>query len=290
MNKENNVCVVVDSGSSMRESSPEVKEREISILPLEVKFLENGTWVPYLDSELSADEFYNKMAESKILPQTSGAVTGRASKLYESLAKESDSIISIHITAKHSVAHESALLAANLVMEANPEVVIEVIDSKIVSIGTWFLAEKAALLSAEGYPLEDIKRLLLETVPKIDLITFLPSLNNLIKGGRVPALKGMIGNLLNIKPIIGFVDGQIRELSKTRTISKAKQELVSRFIGIKEEVVKLAILHTNNEEGARELQTDLASYYPGTIPVYEAGPVLGVHAGSGAVGIALLKK
>jgi len=290
MNKENNVCVVVDSGSSMRESFSEVKEREISVIPLEVKFLENGNWVPYLDSELSPDEFYRKMALSKTLPQTSGAMTGRASKLYESLAEKSNSIISIHITAKHSVAHESALLAAKLVMEINPEVLIEVIDSKLVSIGTWLLAEKAALLSAEGYPLEDIKRLLLEMVPKLDLITFLPSLDNLIKGGRVTALKGMLGNLLNIKPIIGFVDGQITELSKTRTISKAKQELVSRFTGIKEEIVKLAILHTNNEEGARELQMDLASFYPGAIPVYEAGPVLGVHAGSGAVGIAFLKK
>jgi len=290
MEKENRVSIVTDSGSSMRESFPEIKERGISILPLEVKFLENGRWVPYLDSELSADEFYRKMAESKTLPQTSGAVTGRAGKLYESLAEKNNSIISIHITAKHSVAHESALLAANLVMEANPEVVIEVIDSKIVSVGTWFLAEKAALLSTEGYPLEDIKKILLETVPKIDLITFLPSLDNVIKGGRVPALKGMIGNLLNIKPIIGFVDGQITELSKTRTISKAKQELVNRFTGVKEEVVKLAILHTNNEEGAKELQMDLANFYPGAIPIYEAGPVMGVHAGSGAVGIAFLKK
>ncbi|HAS68646.1 TPA: hypothetical protein DCS00_00550 [Candidatus Collierbacteria bacterium] len=148
MNKENNVCVVVDSGSSMRESSPEVKEREISILPLEVKFLENGTWVPYLDSELSADEFYNKMAESKILPQTSGAVTGRASKLYESLAKESDSIISIHITAKHSVAHESALLAANLVMEANPEVAYR--SDRLENCFYWYLVLGRESSSAIG--------------------------------------------------------------------------------------------------------------------------------------------
>jgi len=290
MSIENRTAVVVDSGCSMRVSFTEAVENEVSILPLELKFLENGNWMPYLDSELSPDQFYRKMSESKILPQTSGAITGRASKLYEELAKNTNSIISIHITSRHSVAFESALLAANLVKELNPEVLIEVIDSKFISVATWFLAEKAAQLSAEGYPLEDIKLQLLEMIPKIDLITYLPSLDNLIKGGRVPALTGMIGNLLQIKPVIGFVDGQITELAKSRTIGKAKMELISRFEGTKEEVLKLAILHTNNEEGALELQTDISEYYPRNIPIYEAGPVLGVHAGPGAVGFAILKK
>ena len=290
MSRENRVAVVVDSGSSMRENYPEVKERDVAVLPLEVKFYENGQWVAYLDSELTADEFYRKMAEGKKLPQTSGAVTGRATELYKELGKTTKSVISIHVTSKHSVSYESALLATNLVREVDPELVIEVIDSKFVSISTWFLAEKAAALSAAGYPLEDIKRLVLEDIPKIELLTYLSTLDNLIKGGRVPAITGMLGNLMQVKPVVGFVDGQITQLSKNRTIGKAKQELVSRFADTKEEVVNLAILHTNNEQGAKELQEDLARLYPREIPIYEAGPVLGVHAGPGAVGICFLKK
>jgi len=290
MNKENRVAVVVDSGCSMRDNFPEVKERNVSVIPLEVKFYEQNNWIPYLDSDLSPQEFYQKMAQSKILPQTSGAITGRATELYTSLDKNTDSILSIHITSRHSVAYESALLATNLMKETNPELYIEVIDSKVLSIGTWFLAEKAAQLSAEGYPLEDIKQLILETVPNIEVLATLSSLDNLIKGGRVPALTGMVGNFLHIKPLIGFVDGKIVQLSKERTAGKAKQGLISRVTGVKKEIVRLGILHTNNEQGALELQEDLAGFYPHDIPIYEAGPVLGVHAGPGAVGVALVKK
>ncbi len=289
VSKENNVAVVTDSGSSMRENYPEVKESEIKIIPLEVKFFENGEWVPYLDSNLTPEEFYTKMASGIKTPQTSGSILGRAAELYKTIGSHKP-IISIHITSQHSVAHESALLAANMIKEVNPEVVIEVIDSKLVSIGTWFLAQKAAEMSALGYPIEDIKKVLLETIPKIDLLTVLPSLDNLIKGGRVPALTGMIGNLFQIKPLVGFVDGKITQLSKNRTFKKAKQELISRAEGVKEDITQIAILHTNNLQGAKELQTDLNNFYTHSIPIFEAGPVLGVHTGPGGVGIAILKK
>lgn len=290
MSNENRVAVVVDSGCSMRANYREVAELGVNIVPLEVRFYESGDWVPYLDSDLTPRDFYQKMAQSNKLPQTTGAIVGRATVLYESLGKGTDSIVSVHITSRHSVAHESALLAANQVMEANPGLSIGVIDSRLVSVGTWFLAEKAAGLSLEGYPLKDISRLVGETVPKIELMATLDTLDNLVKGGRVPALTGMLGNFLQIKPLIGFVDGQIVQLAKTRTTGKAKQELIRRVTGVTEEIVDLAILHTNNELGARELREDLAGFYPRKIQIYEAGPVLGVHAGVGAVGVALVKK
>ena len=290
MSTERKIAVITDSGSSIKESFPEAKENNVSIIPLEVKFYEDGKWVPYLDSNISAEEFYAKMSSSKKLPQTSGAITGRAQNLYESMSKDDKSILSIHITSKHSVAYESALLASNLVRETNPDIVIEVIDSKVVSIGTWFLAEKAAQLSAEGYPIEDIKKIILEQIPKIEVFTMLETLDNLVKGGRIPQLAGMFGSLMQIKPIVGFVDGQITQLSKSRTTSKAMQEIIHRVEGVNEIITNLAIIHTNNPQGANEIKEQLQKFYPKPIPVYEAGPVLGVHVGVGGVGIALLKK
>lgn len=290
MGTEKNISIVVDSGSSMRENYPEVIENQVSVLPLEIKFYENGNWVPYLDSEISSEDFYSRMSQSEKLPQTSGAVTGRALDLYKSLSGNSKGVISIHITSLHSVAYESALLAANMVKEVNPEIVIEVIDSKVVSLGTWLLAQKASLLAEQGFPIADIKRQILETIPKVEVFAMLSSLDNLVKGGRITTIAGMLGSFLQIKPIVGFVDGKITQLSKTRTQAKAKQELIHRVSGINEEIVNLTILHTNNESGATELKQDLQQFYSKDIPIYEAGPVLGVHAGPGAVGIALLKK
>lgn len=285
MSTENKVAVITDSGSSIRQESLLANEFGVVSIPLDIKFLENGTWVPYEDTDLTPDEFYTKMRLSNNLPQTSGAIPGKLLKHYEALAGQNRPIISIHITSRHSIVWESATLASKMAKETYPHLLIEVVDSKQVSIATWFLVEQAAKLADEGYPLEDINRITLETIPKIDLVASLSTFENVVKGGRLSPAFGFIGTNLQLKPIVGLVDGEIKFQGMTRTSKNAQKELVSRVENTKGDIVKLAVVHTNFKEGAELLKQNLVPIYSSNIDIYEAGPVLGVHAGEKSLAI-----
>ncbi|KPJ70273.1 hypothetical protein AMJ51_02400 [Microgenomates bacterium DG_75] len=284
------VEVVTDSGTSIRPEAKEAKEAKVTIIPLEVKFYENGKFVPYYDLDVSPDEFYRKMLKGEKLPQTSGNVTGKMIETYKKISQKTDSIISIHITSKHSVAWESAVLSARLAQEEIPkEVFIEVIDSKQISLGTWYLTEHAAKLSQKGVDLEQIKEEVLEMIPKIQLLAVLESFENLKKGGRADDIvKAYLASLLQIYPIIGLKEGKLVQFDRARSPKKARGRMVE-MVGDSGKLVRMAVLHTRVPELAREVKENLAEIYEGEIPIYEAGPVLGVHAGEGAVGIVFQK-
>lgn len=289
MNPERKVAVVTDSSVSIRPEDKEAQELGVAIVPLRISFFENGQFVDYADLDIETEEFYQKMRASKRLPQTSGAVPGRIAEVYKKLGEETKAIISIHITSEHSVAWQSAVLGAKSAREEIPELLIEVIDSKQISLGTWFSVAHAAKLAQDGAGLEEIKEEVLEIIPKIGFLVTLSTLENIIKGGRVPALAGRLGSILGIMPILTIKDGELQEVGKVRTVSRARRELVRRVEGEKEEIVKMAILHTHDYEGAREVREALAEFYPKHIPIRDAGPVLGVHGGEGAVGIVFQK-
>lgn len=286
MNIENKVAVVTDSSCSVLPESPLAKENDVSIVPLDIKFYENGNWYSVEDQKLSAAEFYQKMRSSQKLPQTSGGIPGKLYCLYDSLAKENRPIISIHITSRHSSVWESATLGKNLAKENNPHLLLEVIDSKQISLATWFLVEQAAKLAQEGYPLEDIKRQVLETIPKVGIFISLSTFENLVKGGRLTSAAGFISSKLQLRPIVGLAEGEIKKIGLARTDRNAQKELIKRIEDTKNKIIKMAIVHTNFEEGAQLIKQSLSEIFSGNISIHEAGPSLGVHAGEKAIGIA----
>ena len=288
MSKER-VAVVTDSGCSRTQEEEQVKELGVVILPLEIKFFQKGEWVICSDKDISPQEFYTRMRAEKQLPQTSGSVLGPAIENYERLSRETNSIISIHLTSRHSVAYQSACNAANYVMDGKPGLAIEIIDSRSLSLGTWFLAEMAAQMAGQGASLKEIQQETLATVPKIDLWATLSTLENAIKGGRLPFLVGYLGNVFKLKPILRLIDGEFKDVGKIRTTFKARQELVKRVEGENAEIIKMAVIHTNDPQAAQQVQQELARFYHQQISIYEAGPVLGVHGGEGAVGVVFQK-
>ncbi len=287
MSIENKVAVVTDTSCSIHPESSLAKELGVNIVPLDIKFFENGQWISLPDTNISAKDFYQKMRSQEKLPQTSGALTGRVSKIYEKFGEEHRPIISLHITAQHSTVWESALLGSKIATEKYPHLLIEVIDSKQISLGIWFLVEQAVKLANEGYPLEDIKNQILQSIPKTDLFISLSTLDNVIKGGRLPSAAGYIGSKLSLKPIIGLDNGKMKIQGISRTETKAQREMIKRVENTKGDIIKLAIIHTNFPEGAQLLKDNLSGIYSNDISIFEAGPVLGVHAGEKAVGIAL---
>lgn len=289
--ERNKVAVITDSGSSMRPEYRDVQELGVIIVPLNLSFYEKDKYLSYNDLDISPSEFYQRMRDSNELPQTSGAVSGRISELFRALPPETDSAISINITSQHSAVWSSAVTGAKIAQEERPKALnIEVVDSKQISLGTWFLAQQAALSSQRGVSLEEIKAEVLTMIPQIELRVVLQTLGNLKRGGRADDIvKAYLASALHINPILGLNDGKLIQLEKTRSPKKSRERMIE-MVGDSGPLVRLGVIHTNAPKLAEEVKTSLKSIYPGEIPVFEAGPVLGVHAGEDAVGISFQKR
>lgn len=287
MNPERKVAVVTDSGSSIRPESPKAKKLGVTVVPLEVSFYEKGQYVPYSDADITPQEFYRRMREGERLPQTSGAIPGRIFETFKQLSEKAQSIISIHITSKHSVVWESAVLGKKLFQEdAEKAFPIGIVDTKQVSLATWFPVVDAAHLSKKGATLEQIMEELKERIPKVSLYTVLESFENLKHGGRAKELvKGYLASIFSIYPVLTFVEGKLTQCGRARTAQKAREEMIE-MVADAGKLVKLAVIHTNALETAKNVKEVLSKVYQGTIPIHEAGPVLAVHAGERAVGVA----
>ncbi len=290
MERDKHVAVVADSGTSMRFDSPEARELGVTVVPLEIKFFEHGEYVPYSDANIENDDFYQRMGSSEKLPQTSGNIPYPFLETYRKLKDKAESIISIHITSKHSGVCEAATLAKKYLQdEAGPKINIEIVDSKLVSIPAWFPVETAGLASKRGATIQEIKDEVIEVISKTQLFVTLETFDNLRKGGRGDEIiKAVFASVLSIYPVLGFVDGKLKDLAKARTVQKARDQMI-QMVGDAGKLVRLAVVHTNAPALAERVKEALKKIYTGAIPVYEAGPVLAVHAGPGAVGIAFQK-
>jgi fatty acid-binding protein DegV len=127
------------------------------------------------------------------------------------------------------------------------------------------------------------------------LLILLDSIEYIQRGGRanalIPALS-RVTRMLNIKPILSMVDGVLRLHSLARSYERGLQRIRSDLeqLGPLE---RLAVMHTRCTEKACRMAGALAvqlDYARSEITVTETGPVLGVHAGPGVIGVAAVQE
>ena len=277
----------------MRPDSPEAKELEVTVVPLEIKFWENGQFVPYADSDISNEDFYRRMKSADKLPQTSGIITGRLTETFRKLRDKAESIISIHITSKESGVWNSAVLAKNIVQEEpGPKTEFEIIDTGSVSLTSWFPVEAAAEAARKGATLKAVKEEATEVANKSHLFVTLETLENLKYGGRGKEIwQAKFAIAISIFPVVGFKDGKLKNFAMARPKAENARQKMLEMLGDEGELVRLAVVHTNAPVLAVRIREEVIKrkIFGGIIPIYEAGPVLGVHAGEGAVGFAFQK-
>lgn len=258
----------------------------IHMIPLSVVF-QNETYKE--EVEISASDFYIKMRESNELPTTTQPSTGAFVELYEELSKEYDAVISVHLSSGISGTLQGAKAAGEMVEN------IEVFpyDSEISCMIQGFYAIEAAKLAKEGKSPEEILARLDEMKATANAYFMVDDLTNLHKGGRLSGAQALIGGLLQVKPVLHFVDKVIVPFEKIRTKKKAMNrivELIGEAVsdGDKYQAV---VIHGNNEEEALAWKADLEQRYPNVeFQLSYFGPVIGTHLGEGAMGLGWTKK
>jgi DegV family protein with EDD domain len=273
------VKVVVDSTSDIPEKL--AKEWDITIVPAYVLFGGKS----YRDRlDISEDEVYARLDHDSVFPTTSVPSPQDFADVYNKLADETDEIISIHLTSRESGVYNSALLGRELI---NKKCHIEVIDSLSVAMSYGILAIAAAREAKTGASLGKVAEVVRESIPRMHLIMVLDTLKYVVRGGRVGKGYGLLGSVLRIKPLLTMRDGKLMLAGVARTRTTAIKRLYD-FVEDFPQVSEIAVSYATSNEDAEALAERIKSSHPDT-PLYltRIGPVLGTHAGPGAMGVAV---
>jgi len=270
-------AVVTDSTSDVPD---EWRERyDIQVVPLKVMFGEE-TFRDGVD--MNNEQFFARLATSSKLPTTSAPSPGDFAELYTRLAKDHDGCISIHIARSLSATAEAARVGAQSVEGFR----VEVIDSETVSMPMAFLCRVAA----ECTTLDEAAGAVAKRIPGCRVLALLDTLRYVEMGGRVSRAQAMIGTMLDLKPLLLMVDGEIKSLDRVRTRSRAIPRMVEHFEH-DSPVEQVGVVHAQAPEEAEQIAAGLRGRFPGLeVPVGQIGCVLGTHVGPKALGLVYIKK
>lgn len=235
--------------------------------------------------DISREEFYTALPNLKEFPTTATAPVGIYQELYERLLSQGkEFILSIHTSSRLSGILNAASAAANAFAER-----VRVIDSLSVSMGLGFQVIAAAEAAREGASVEAILERLAELRKRIKLIAMLDTLEYIHRSGRVSWARARLGEILRIKPFLEVLNGQVLSLGESRTYQKGFQrlvELLQRFSPFE----KIAILHTNAEDRARQLIEEVRDILPSQVFTVNVTTVIGSHVGPNGLGFTAILK
>ena len=277
------VGIVTDSTNCL--PAELIKEYDIRVAPYHI-IMEGKDYIDQID--ITPAEFWRRFSDLKEIPTTGVPAPGELVNIFTELAKSTDSIVCTHVSKAISAIYETVKVAKETVMEKHPNLKIEYVDSKCSAGAMGFMVLEAARAAQTGKNLSEVVKIAQDLVPKVKLTFVLDTLKYLIKGGRAPKT-AYIGELLQIKPIIGFVNdtGVVQSLGKERGKKKAMLKLVDM---IKEYIDTSKPLHvmvhfTDNIEVGEELKDMVISRYNcAEFYMTDLTPVMTTHTGP-AVGL-----
>ena len=266
------IKIVTDSSITIE---PELaKDLNITIVPLTVMI--DG--VVYSDSNLKEGEFLQLMKSSKNLPKTSQPPVGVFAEVFEDLSAEDVQIISIHMSHALSGTVEAARQGATLAKAD-----VTVVDSSFTDQAMKFQVVEAAKMAKAGATLEEILEKLEEVKAKTELYIGVSTLENLVKGGRIGRVTGLISSLLNIRVVMQMTNHTLTPIVKGRGAKTFKKWLDDLKESLKEkEIEEIGISYAGGPEFANQMKEELQEFVEKPIPVLETGSIIQTHTGENA--------
>lgn len=266
------IKIVTDSSITIE---PELaKDLNITIVPLTVMI--DG--VVYSDANLKEGEFLRLMKSSKNLPKTSQPPVGVFAEVFEDLSAEDVQIISIHMSHALSGTVEAARQGATLAKAD-----VTVVDSSFTDQAMKFQVVEAAKMAKAGATLDEILEKLEEVKAKTELYIGVSTLENLVKGGRIGRVTGLISSLLNIRVVMQMTNHTLTPIVKGRGAKTFKKWLDDLKESLKEkEIEEIGISYAGGPEFANQMKEELQEFVEKPIPVLETGSIIQTHTGENA--------
>jgi len=245
--------------------------------------------IPY-DQQADTDfhVFYENLERSKNLPTTSQVTPGQYLDLFEDAKAKGDDMLVITLSAALSGTHQSAVMAKEMCGYDG----IRIVDSHQCCLTQRLLVEHAVKLRDAGQSMEDIAATMEALRDDMVFTVALDTLKYLKKGGRVPPAMALIGEMLNMKPVVTVRAGKVEPLTKARGMKAAKQALWAQFEadGFDPSIPIAFGYSQNRERGEAFLQETKEKYGLTDCILVSVGGTIGTHAGAGGIGIGYKKK
>ena len=273
-----NTAIVVDSTADFPDAQDHYPNWRV--VPLYVNF---GT-DSYKDGvDLTAAQFYERLRTSPELPTTSQPTPGDFLQAYEELGSY-ERIFSVHIAAKLSGTFQSAGTAAAELGDGR----VRTIDSESASVATAMLATAIQRRLERGTTDEEVDMLVERYRREHGLLFTVDTLEFLARGGRIGRAKAFAGQLMNVKPMLSILEGEVIPVKRVRGNRKAFQEFVDAVTEQTQDVpgLRVGIAHADAPERMVQIEKMVRHLRPHATIEMETmlGAVIGAHAGPGTVG------
>lgn len=273
------IKIVTDSTCDLSQEA--IKELDITVIPLMVRFGQES----YRDGvDISSEEFFDRLKKCKEFPNTSQISVGQFSEVFEKLSHEYEIILGLFLSGKISGTYQSAVIAKNVLGIDG----IYVMDTKMATLAHGFIVREAAKMAKDGCDIQEIMDRVKYLSENLYNIIVLDTLTYVEKGGRIKSGAALVGNLLNIKPVVTFKNGEVALLGKIRGRKKIlkwiENHIIELGVNLKDKTVGM------NHVGYEEIADELKNVFIDRFKVKElitgrVGSVIGSYSGPTAIAV-----
>lgn len=273
---------IVDSTCDLPEDM--MKEHGIIMVPLHV-FLNGRDYRDKVD--ITPDEVFDAMRQGQV-PKTSQVGPEDIDNIFQSCCDKGEDFIYLAFSSALSGTCQLAKVILADFVQKYPHIRMQVIDSKAGSVAVGLMALQAVQMIEAGYNFDAVVKQIAFIADHIEHVFTIADIGWLVKGGRVNKLQGMLGSILEIKPILDVKNGFINVIKKARGSQKAivmmvdtLMERIATFPG-----QMIGIAHSDNLPGVEKLKCLLTEKIgASTFIISKIGSVLGSHIGIGGLGL-----
>jgi DegV family protein with EDD domain len=260
-----------------------VESLGILLVPLHVRF---GGLELVDRVELSTQQFWQRCARSNEFPETAAPAPGAFQAAFELAARAgATEVACVTISSKLSATYDAACQAARTV---DAGLTVQVVDSLSATLGEGLVALAAAEVAAQGAALPAVVAEAVSARDRLSVYGAIDTLENLRRGGRIGGAAAAVGALLSIKPVIEVRGGLVEEESKQRTRAKSLRYLAAKAASAGP-LERFAVMGANAADFDEFLGLVSSVRAERPTVIGDIGPVIGAHAGRGAIGVAWVK-
>lgn len=272
--------------------TPEFLE-ELNVQYVPFHFSVDGTDYPdVFGKSLSQEELYRRM-ENGAEVKTAQVAVGEYIDYFTPFLENGMDILHLTLSTGISGTYNGAVSAANILSQDYPDRKIYIVDSLAASSGFGLFVALLAELKKDGMGIDELKETAEAMRHRVNHLFFTTDLTYFIKGGRVSKTEGLIGNLLNICPLLcvdpeGKLVPVLKARGKKQVIAKIVKEMESRAENGNDYTGKVYISHSRCQEDAETVAALVEEKFPkmeGKVKIFPIGTTIGSHTGPGTVAL-----
>jgi DegV family protein with EDD domain len=281
------VAIVTDSACDLPAAVTEALS--ITVIPLRLILGEET----YLDGvTITPREFHGMLAARRLEPRTSQPPPADFREVYRALASHGAPVLGVHLSGGLSGTLGAAQTAARS-LEGDPGIApVLAVDSRTVSVAQGLVVREAARAAAAGEGLDAVARATRRAADRARIFAAVPTLDHLIRGGRVGHLPGIVARAIGVSPILTVgPDGRAAKGGSARGFPRAVRKVVETALALTRGAAapEFGVAHSGAADLADQVAAELLARHPGAGHfVAEVAPVLAAHAGPGVIAVGFL--